>query len=167
LDCERERDVLDAAATGRWPDRADADLRAHVARCAICADVAEIAPLFVKDRDVAWEEAEVPSANAVCWRAQLRARREAAEKAARPLVLVQRAALAYAGVALFALGVLLGPWIRTWALATSGFLRSLVPGQDAIAAVTAVATAHLMPLGAVTLCLLLAPVFLYFARADR
>lgn len=166
-ECEREQEVLDAAATGRWPDRADADLRTHVASCAICADLAEIAPLFVEDRDAAWEQADVPSASAVWWRAQLRARRDAAERATRPVVLVQRVALVYAGVALFGLGVLLGPWIRAWALATAGVAQLLVPSRDALAVLAAAATAHAMPLAALTFCLLLAPVFLYFALADR
>ena len=39
VDCGREDDVLDALTSGRWPDRADDELRSHVATCAICADV--------------------------------------------------------------------------------------------------------------------------------
>lgn len=166
-ECPREQDVLDAAATGRWPERADADLKTHVASCAICADVAEIAPLFVADRDDAWQQADVPSASAVWWRTQLRVRRDAAEQASRPVVLVQRAALAYAGVTLFGLGVLLGPWIRAWAHAAAGFLQLLVPGREALATVVATATANVVPLAGVTVCLLVAPVLLYFALADR
>jgi hypothetical protein len=166
-ECEREQDVLDAAATGRWPDRADGDLRAHVASCAICADVAEIAPLLIEDRDAAWEEAAVPPPGAVWWRSQLRVRREAAEQAARPVVLVQRAALVYAGMTLFALGVLLGPWVRAWAQLTADLLPWLIPSQETLAALAAAASAHTLPIVAVTLCLLIAPVFLWFASADR
>jgi hypothetical protein len=165
-ECVHEQDVLDAAATGRWPNRVDADLRAHVASCAICADLAEIAPLFAADRDAAWQEADVPSASAMWWRAQMRARREAAEKVARPMVLVQRAALAYAGVALFAMGVLLGPWIRAWARTVSGFVAWLTPTREALAAVISDDRRLVSFVVVAACCLLLAPVVVYLASAD-
>jgi hypothetical protein len=166
-ECAREQDVLDAAATGRWPDRVDADLRAHVAECAVCADVAEIAPVFVADRDAAWEQADVPSAGRVWWRARMRVRREAAAQAAQPMVLVERAALAYAGVALFGLGMLLGAWIQGWAHAAVRFVRWLVPSQEALGGLATAMGAGVLPVVAVTVALLLAPVLLYVALADR
>ena len=48
VDCCREDDVLDALTSGRWPDRADDELRAHVAACAICADVVEVASAVLR-----------------------------------------------------------------------------------------------------------------------
>ena len=50
VDCCREQDVLDALTSGRWPDRADEELRAHVAACAICADVVDVAGALLEDR---------------------------------------------------------------------------------------------------------------------
>lgn len=166
-ECVREEEVMEAAATGRWPDRVDEDLRAHVSACAVCADVAEVAPLFVAERDVAWQEADLPPASAVFWRAQMRVRREAAEQATRPMVLVQRAALAYAGAALFGLGVLLGPWIRASARAVAGVLQWLTPNDDALVGIAMNANTSLLPIAGLMLLLILAPVVLYVALADR
>ena len=59
-------------------------LREHVAGCGLCSDVAEIAGAFFEDRDCARAEAVVPSASAVWWRAQIRAREEAARLAVAP-----------------------------------------------------------------------------------
>ena len=164
-ECVREQDVLDAAATGRWPDRVDPELRAHVDACAVCADVAEVAPLFIAERDAAWEQADLPPASAVFWRAQLRVRREAAEQAARPMVLVQRAALAYAGVALFGLGVLLGPSIRAFARVTTETLQWLTP-YPAVGMSMSTNTI-VLPMAVLMVLLLAAPIALYLARADR
>ena len=75
-----EQELLDAVTARRWPDRADASLREHVAGCGLCSDVAEIAGAFFEDRDCAQAEAVVPSASAVWWRAQIRAREEAARR---------------------------------------------------------------------------------------
>ena len=88
-ECARETDVVDAVTSGRWPERADAGLRAHVAGCAICADVAEVARALQDDHDAAWRDARVPSAGRVWWRAEMRARQEAARKAAQPMAFVQ------------------------------------------------------------------------------
>ena len=40
FECPHESDVLTAVYTRRWPDRADETLRAHVATCEICRDLA-------------------------------------------------------------------------------------------------------------------------------
>jgi hypothetical protein len=164
-ECAREQDVLDAVATGRWPDRVDADLRAHAAGCAVCRDTADISALFFADRDAAWQEADLPAASCVWWRAQLRARREAAEQAARPMVLVERAALAYAGIVLFGVGVLLGPWLRAWGRAAGRFVEGVALTQDGV---TAVATnVGVVPIALAALVLLLAPFVLVYAVSDR
>lgn len=163
-ECAREQEVLDAIATGRWPDRVDDELRAHVAKCVVCRDASEIAPLFFADRDEAWQDADLPSAGSVWWRAHIRARREAAERAARPLVLVERAALAYAAVAVFGLGVLIGPWLRGWAHSATGLLQSLTFTQEGLLAVAT--NIGVMPIAVASVVLLLAPLLLYFAVSD-
>ena len=91
-ECPREADVLDAAAR-RGLDR-DPDLAAHVAGCPICADLALVASAMAEDHEAAWDEVEPPSSDLVWWRAQLRARTEAATAAARPMAIVQGAGLA-------------------------------------------------------------------------
>ncbi len=60
LQCPFEQELLDAVAARRWPDRAEPALRAHVASCSLCSDVAEIAGAFFEDRDCARAEAVVP-----------------------------------------------------------------------------------------------------------
>ena len=100
LQCQFEQELLDAIAARRWPNRAEAQLREHVAHCGLCSDVAAIAGAFFEDRDCAQAEAVVPSSSAVWWRAQIRAREEAARVAARPLLIFQ--ALATVVVAIVA-----------------------------------------------------------------
>src|ERR1700719_2682527 len=101
-ECTHEADVLTAVDTGRWPDRADADLRAHVATCAICQDVVAVGQAFRKD---AGRPVSPPDASLVWWRAQMQAREEATRLAARPITVAQ--AIAFASV-VGVLGALLG-----------------------------------------------------------
>ena len=89
LECEFESEVLAAAVQGRWPDRVDAQLRAHVAACRICSDVAAIAGAIEDAREDMSARAVIPNSGRVWWLAQLRARREAAEAANRPMIAVQ------------------------------------------------------------------------------
>ena len=72
MECEREADVLEAVAFGRWPDHA-ADLVTHVAACAVCADLVDVARALHGDREAACREAPVPAAGMVWWRATIRA----------------------------------------------------------------------------------------------
>lgn len=88
-DCAREQDVIDALASQRWPDRCDDALKAHVSTCAECTDLADVAAALLDDRESAWAEARVPQSGMVWWRAQIRAREEAARAAARPIAFIQ------------------------------------------------------------------------------
>ena len=89
VECPREEDVLAAVCTGQWPERAAADLRAHVATCAICADVAVVASAMEDESASAPSDARLPDSGRVWWRAQLRARDEAVRAAVRPITAVQ------------------------------------------------------------------------------
>ena len=89
MECEFESEVLAAVLQARWPDRADAQLRAHVAACQICSDVAAIAGVIEATREELRAGAVIPNSGRVWWLAQLRARREAAEAANRPMIAVQ------------------------------------------------------------------------------
>ncbi len=111
IDCPREPEMVAAVLGGHWhdglasdaasdaaSDSADAadvrggdrlgELRAHAEACEVCADVAAVAPLL-RDDYAAARDLEVPAAGQVWWRAALRARAEAAEAAARPMIWLQ------------------------------------------------------------------------------
>src|SRR6266567_981080 len=96
LECEFESEVLAAALQSRWPERVDVQLRAHVAACAICSDVVAIAVAIDDAREEMRVRVVVPDSGHVWWLAQLRARREAAEVAGRPITAAQVIALACA-----------------------------------------------------------------------
>jgi len=95
-ECGFEAEVLAAVVEGRWPERADAELRSHVAACPICSAAAAVAAALDADREALRADASVPDAGRVWWRAQLRARREAAKMAGRPITAAQVLALASA-----------------------------------------------------------------------
>jgi len=96
IECEFEADALAAALQSRWPDHVDPQLRAHVAECPICADVATITCAVDDSRIEMRARAVLPDSGVVWWRAQLRARREAAEAAGRPITAAQFIAFACA-----------------------------------------------------------------------
>lgn len=96
VECEFESEVLAAVIQSRWPDRAEASLRAHASTCAICRDVAAVAGAIDKAREEMRASAAVPDSGGVWWRARLRARREAAKAAGRPITAAQVIALACA-----------------------------------------------------------------------
>jgi hypothetical protein len=96
IECPHEADVLTMIATGRWPDRAPADLIAHVATCDMCADLAVVTSAIEDDRE-SGVPVGLPSAGTVWWRAQLRARQEAVKDVGRPITVAQAALLAAAG----------------------------------------------------------------------
>jgi hypothetical protein len=95
-DCEFEAEVLAAVLEARWPERADADLQAHASSCAICSDVAAIGAVLEQDCETLRAEAALPDSGLVWWKAQLRARREAAKVAGRPITAAQVLTLAAA-----------------------------------------------------------------------
>jgi hypothetical protein len=94
IECEFEAETLAAALQSRWPERVDALLRSHVAGCPICSDVAAIASAIDDSRDDLRAHAVVPDSGRVWWLAQLRARREAAQTAGRPITAAQVIAFA-------------------------------------------------------------------------
>jgi hypothetical protein len=113
MECEFESEVLAAAIQSRWPGHVDEELRAHVARCPACSDVAVIGGFIDSAREEVWACASVPDSGRV-WRSfQLRARYEAAKTAGRPITVAQGAAFTCAAGLL---GACFG--------ATSGWLQS-------------------------------------------
>ncbi len=103
MSCPCERDVLDLVAIGQWPSRADATLRAHAAECAICKEVAAVATVVREWADDP-QPVKVPDAAVVWYRAQVRAREEAARRASRPVLAAQLVALATVILAVITIG---------------------------------------------------------------
>jgi hypothetical protein len=96
VECEFEADVLAAVLQSRWPNGTDAALRSHVAGCAICSDVVAVAGMMDASREELRVAAQVPDSGRVWWVAQMRARREAARTAGRPITVAHVLAFACA-----------------------------------------------------------------------
>ena len=84
-ECPREEEVIAAVHAGQWPFVPGSELARHVTRCDVCFEVAEVAHRFDAERRTVNRGASVPSAARVWWRAQMRARIDAAEVASQPL----------------------------------------------------------------------------------
>ena len=105
IECKYETDVLDAVASGRWPDRLDEELRRHATTCNICSEVAMVSALYRDEHASAMDEARIPSAGLVWWKSEIRARREAVRVASRPITLVTGIAGVFV-LAVLAFGIL-------------------------------------------------------------
>ncbi len=90
--CDRENQVIEAVRSGRHPSQWDEPLRAHVAGCAVCRDAAMVAEFLRLESNLAGAEARLPDPGLVWWKAQLLARREAAERAVRPIAVAEKLA---------------------------------------------------------------------------
>jgi len=124
ISCPHEDDVLMLATTGQWPDRADAELRAHVATCQVCADVALVA-LAIEDERAGTPEPSLPSSGTVWWRAQLRAKQDAVRESGRPITVAHAVLLAVAG----------GLAGAIFGATTDWFQRGLRAGREAVGSV--------------------------------
>lgn len=169
VDCTHEEDVRIAVNTGRWPDRMDADLRAHVERCEVCQDTATVALAFLQAGD-GLAVRPLPESGAVWLKAQLRARAELARKAQQPISVAQ--AIAFAAV-VGVLSAILGA-TSTWlqgVLKTIG--RSIArldprsfPLPDANG-LPALLTEHLGVVGLVVLAIVATPVAIYWVTREN
>jgi hypothetical protein len=165
MDCGREADVLEAVAFGRWPDHA-AELVAHVAACAACADLVEVAGALQNDREAACREAPVPAAEMVWWRATIRARADAARTASRPITVAQGVAAACAvGLTCGLAGI---GWRSVhWADRFGELATRFATRRVDFASASTLAMEHALPLVlALAVCLVLAPLALYITLAD-
>lgn len=107
--CPREGEILAVV----WSD----DLRAHALACPLCAETALVAGFL---REAAATPVTVPEAGLVWWKAQLRRRREAAERALRPIAIAERVCVAAAAATVV--------WSVIW---VSGFSPQLAAGMVA------------------------------------
>lgn len=124
ISCPHEDDVLMLATTGQWPDRADAELRAHAKACAVCADLALVAQAIDDERAGAGEPS-LPRSGTVWWRAQLRAKRDAVRESGRPITVAHGVLLAVAG----------GLAGAIFGATTDWFQRGLRAGRQAVGSV--------------------------------
>jgi hypothetical protein len=113
MECEFEAEVLAATLQSRWPEQVEGSLRAHVRECAACSDVVAIASAMEEARDDRRATGSIPDASRVWWHAQLRARREAAKTAGRPITAAQVMALACAAGLLGAFFGATSTWFQT------------------------------------------------------
>jgi hypothetical protein len=165
LDCAREDDVLEAVAFGRWPDHA-AELSAHVATCADCADLVDVMRALHDDREAACRDAPVPPAEMVWWRATIRRRADAARTASRPITVAQGVAGACAvGLTCGLAGI---AWRSVhWADRFGELATRLATERVHLTSASTLAMEHALPLVlALAACLVLAPVALYLTLAD-
>ena len=108
MECDREVEIVEAVTCGRWPAGTHEELQSHAASCPVCMDVVRVALALTQDRSDGLQSARVPSAGLVWWRAEMRARRDAVNRATRPMRIVEWTALtcvlAAAGVSLYWIG---------------------------------------------------------------
>lgn len=165
VECPREADVFEAVAFGRWPDHC-ADQVAHVATCAVCADLVEVARALHADRDALCREAQPPAAGMVWWRATIRARADAARTVTQPISVLQ--AVAGACVVGAAAGAASVAWQSIhWAEWLGDVAVRLASRRADIASASALAAGHGLPiLLAIVAGLVIAPLALYLTLAD-
>lgn len=108
--CEKEQAVLEAVQAGRWDD----ELRRHAASCPVCADVTLVAHVLREAHECDRAEVQLPDASRVWWKAQWLARRQAAERAAQPMALVERVAYSFGVLSLLAMAVWQWTRIQGW-----------------------------------------------------
>ena len=149
IECKYESEVLDAVASGRWPDRLGTELHDHLTSCSICSELAMVSAMYRDDYASAMDQIRVPSAGLVWWKSELRARREAVRVASRPIALVTGIA-GVSAVAVLALVIL------------------TLAKQIDLAAISAFVVAQPIVLWlALAVVLALTPVALYFVYSDE
>lgn len=149
VECKYETEILDAVASGRWPDRLDTELRDHASSCSICSEVAMVSALYRDEYALAMDQVRVPSAGLVWWKSELRARREAVRVASRPITLV-------AGIA------------GTCAIAVLAVVLMALSKQLNLAEVSAFVLAQPVVLWLVlAVALAVTPIALYFVYSDE
>jgi len=106
--------LVEALTSGRWPDACGEELRRHAAACAVCADVVLVARALEQESAQARVEMALPAAGLVWWKAQMRARRESAERAAQPIAIVEGLAWVSGVLCLLGTAIWQRGWIEEW-----------------------------------------------------
>ena len=108
--CEREPAVLKAVESGEWSK----GLPAHAKTCEVCSDALLVAHYLQSQAQAAQAEAPLPDAGLIWWKAQLQAKRAAAERATRPIVILEKISYAVGAVGIAVLLVWFWPQIANW-----------------------------------------------------
>jgi hypothetical protein len=168
-ECTREDDVLDAIASGWGLPRMDHDLRGHIASCGSCAELLQVATALLDERELAWNEASVPPSGVVWWRAQLRAREDAARAAARPLAFFQGVA---ASVALWLVVTLVraipaADAGAAWRWTSHAVSNLSIEWPDLTGLIAAAGSLPLSIMCLLAASMMLAPIAIYLAAGDE
>ena len=160
-ECVRESEILDEIAAGRWPAGAPVSLTEHAASCPVCGDLALAASALHDDAAIANQAPmALPSSGQVWWRAELRARHEAAQLAQRPVLAVQVVAAVVVLAALVTGIRNLAPDAWAWLARTASGARTVN-----LATIEPLTLALVVAVG---LWLVLGPIAVYMVvRADR
>lgn len=162
-DCPREQDLLDALASLRWPDRCGDELRAHVAGCGTCADTLAVALPLLREAELAHGEARIPSAGTVWWRAQMRAREEAARTVSRPITIIQVVAIACAAVLVVLAATLAAPNVQQWGAVVRDIGSAISGTALTLATFESLAPSRAIAWSVLGLWMVLAPLAAYLA----
>jgi hypothetical protein len=114
--CENEQAVVEAA----WSGRCDPRLRAHIAECPVCAEVALVAHWLRQEDESAQAGAQLPKAGQIWWQAQVRSRQEAAQRAVRPIAVAEMVGYGFGILALSAVVAWRWPQVHEWLDRLSG-----------------------------------------------
>lgn len=166
IECAREADAFEVASLGRWPDRCDDELRAHVATCALCAEVVAVTGALQDERHHAIRDAQILRSDLAWWRAERRAREEAAQAAARPIALVHLAAVACAVIAALGLAGVAFGWLQAWTKGPGAFVAAIGAASSVFPDLTTLVQWSLPLILGLGAWLVLAPVVLYLTVAD-
>jgi hypothetical protein len=164
--CAREADVVDALMAGRWPETCDAELRSHVSTCAFCTDLVTVALPLLEDHHASVQSAQVPSGAIVWWRAQLRARREAADAANRPITVAQCVALVAGVAVLFVIAGAALPMFTGWLPDWNSTIEQLKAAKASLSVGSLTTRTGVMMMAVVAFWAIATPIALYFARTD-
>jgi hypothetical protein len=107
--CPHEAEVQAALRSGHWPEACDPDLRQHVETCSSCGEQLLVVHTFRTARAQAMETARLDHPGLLWWRAQLRRRNDALERAGKPITTAHIFAFC---IGLFAVAALLQSQIR-------------------------------------------------------
>jgi len=91
--CSREEEAAAALLDEGWSDANDSELRAHIDECPHCMDVVLVAQALRQARIETARAATLPASGVLWWRAQIRRRSGAFERATRPIAVVEKLAL--------------------------------------------------------------------------